>query len=146
MELLQLQYFQVVGRLEHMTDAAQSLHVTQSSLSKTIQRLEENLGVSLFDRRGRALRLNTFGRTFLARVDKALFELEQGQQEICDLSSPERGSAELAVYTAGGSVWFELCALVAAHPVSNTLPTTKRIIVLLRPIIDVIAPFKPAIY
>ncbi|QQE77115.1 LysR family transcriptional regulator [Alicyclobacillus sp. SO9] len=101
MELLQLQYFQVVARLEHMTEAARSLHVTQSSLSKTIQRLEEDLGVPLFDRRGRSLRLNTFGRTFLMRVNKALFELEQGRQEICDLSSPDRGSVELAVNTAG---------------------------------------------
>ncbi|MDQ0497110.1 DNA-binding transcriptional LysR family regulator [Paenibacillus brasilensis] len=42
MELLQLQYFQMVARLEHMTASAQRLHVTQSSLSKTIQRLEES--------------------------------------------------------------------------------------------------------
>ncbi|MFB5192166.1 LysR family transcriptional regulator [Alicyclobacillus fastidiosus] len=101
MELLQLQYFQVVARLEHMTDAARSLHVTQSSLSKTIQRLEEDLGVPLFDRSGRSLRLNQFGRTFLHRVERALFELEQGRQEISDLSSPESGSVELAVNTAG---------------------------------------------
>ncbi|WP_067932559.1 LysR family transcriptional regulator [Alicyclobacillus kakegawensis] len=101
MELLQLHYFQVVARLEHMTDAARSLHVTQSSLSKTIQRLEEDLGVPLFDRSGRTLRLNKFGRTFLHRVDKAMFELEQGKQEIRDLSSPESGSVELAVNTAG---------------------------------------------
>lgn len=44
MELLQLQYFLTVARLEHVTEAARSLHVTQSSLSKTIQRLEEDLG------------------------------------------------------------------------------------------------------
>jgi LysR family transcriptional regulator, transcription activator of glutamate synthase operon len=101
MELLQLQYFQVVARLEHMTDAARSLHVTQSSLSKTIQRLEEDLGVPLFDRNGRTLRLNKFGRIFLHRIDKAMFELEQGKQEVSDLSSPETGSVELAVNTAG---------------------------------------------
>lgn len=52
MELLQLQYFLTVARLEHVTEAARSLHVTQSSLSKTIQRLEEDLGVPLFDRTG----------------------------------------------------------------------------------------------
>ncbi|GGE35951.1 LysR family transcriptional regulator [Pullulanibacillus camelliae] len=100
MELLQLQYFQVVARLQHITAAAKSLHVTQSSLSKTIQRLEEDLGVPLFDRTGRVLRLNKFGRAFLNRVDKALFELAQGRQEISDLSSSESGSVELAVTTA----------------------------------------------
>lgn len=100
MELLQLQYFVAVARLEHMTEAARSLHVTQSSLSKTIQRLEEDLGVPLFDRIGRKLRLNEFGDRFLRRAERALFELEQGKQEIHDLSSPEQGTLELAVTTA----------------------------------------------
>lgn len=89
MELLQLQYFLTVARLEHVTEAARSLHVTQSSLSKTIQRLEEDLGVPLFDRTGRKLRLNEFGSRFLHRAERALFELEQGKQELSDLSSPE---------------------------------------------------------
>ncbi|MGG3467382.1 LysR substrate-binding domain-containing protein [Neobacillus pocheonensis] len=100
MELLQLQYFLTVARLEHVTEAARSLHVTQSSLSKTIQRLEEDLGVPLFDRIGRKLRLNEFGSRFLRRAERALFELEQGKQELSDLSSPEHGTLELAVTTA----------------------------------------------
>ncbi|MGO4372028.1 LysR family transcriptional regulator [Paenibacillus sp. MCAF20] len=100
MELLQLQYFLEVARLEHVTEAARSLHVTQSSLSKTIQRLEEDLDVPLFDRMGRRLRLNEFGSTFLRRAERALFELEQGKQELSDLASPEHGTLELAVTTA----------------------------------------------
>ncbi|MDY8023293.1 LysR family transcriptional regulator [Paenibacillus polymyxa] len=100
MELLQLQYFLAVARLEHVTEAARNLHVTQSSLSKTIQRLEEDLGVPLFDRTGRKLRLNEFGSRFLHRAERALFELEQGKQELSDLSSPEHGTLELAVTTA----------------------------------------------
>ncbi|KJD38225.1 LysR family transcriptional regulator [Paenibacillus polymyxa] len=100
MELLQLQYFLAVARLEHVTEAARSLHVTQSSLSKTIQRLEEDLGVPLFDRTGRKLRLNEYGSKFLHRAERALFELEQGKQELSDLSSPEHGTLELAVTTA----------------------------------------------
>ncbi|ETT69044.1 MULTISPECIES: LysR family transcriptional regulator [Paenibacillus] len=100
MELLQLQYFLAVARLEHMTEAARNLHVTQSSLSKTIQRLEEDLGVPLFDRVGRKLRLNESGSRFLRRAERALFELEQGKQELSDLSSPEHGTLELAVTTA----------------------------------------------
>lgn len=100
MELLQLKYFLTVARCEHVTEAAGKLHVTQSSLSKTIQRLEDDLGVPLFDRIGRKLRLNDFGRTFLQRTEKALFELEQGKREIADLSSPDQGTLQLAVTTA----------------------------------------------
>lgn len=100
MELLQLRYFLTVARCEHVTEAAGKLHVTQSSLSKTIQRLEDDLGVPLFDRIGRKLRLNDFGRTFLHRTEKALFELEQGQREIADLYNPDQGTLQLAVTTA----------------------------------------------
>lgn len=100
MELLQLQYFIAVARLEHMTEAARSLHVTQSSLSKTIQRLEESLGAPLFDRTGRQLRLNDYGSRFLPRAERALFELEQGQQELADLSDLKAGKLRLAVTTA----------------------------------------------
>lgn len=100
MELLQLKYFLTVARCEHVTEAAGKLHVTQSSLSKTIQRLEDDLGVPLFDRIGRKLRLNDFGRTFLRRTEKALFELEQGQREIGDLSNKDQGILQLAVTTA----------------------------------------------
>ena len=100
MELLQLHYFLAVARLEHVTEAARSLHVTQSSLSKTIQRLEEDLGVPLFDRTGRKLRLNQFGSSFLRRAERALFELEQGKQEISDLSGAEFGILKLAVTAA----------------------------------------------
>ncbi|MDO7907940.1 LysR family transcriptional regulator [Paenibacillus sp. JX-17] len=100
MELLQLQYFITVARLEHMTEAAHCLHVTQSSLSRTIQRLEEDLGVALFDRTGRNLRLNEFGSRFLRRVERSLLELEQGKQEIRDLANLEPCTLTLAVTTA----------------------------------------------
>jgi len=100
MELLQLQYFIELARLEHVTEAAKSLHVTQSSLSKTLQRLEEDLGAPLFDRKGRRLQLNEHGRSFLRRAERALFELEQGRREISDLSKREQGTLELAVTTA----------------------------------------------
>ncbi|ACT01546.1 LysR family transcriptional regulator [Paenibacillus sp. JDR-2] len=100
MELLQLQYFLAVAHSEHVTEAARSLHVTQSSLSRTIHRLEEDLGVSLFDRIGRKLQLNESGRRFLRRVERALFELEQGKLELSELASPDHGTLELGVTSA----------------------------------------------
>ncbi|MNC16611.1 HTH-type transcriptional regulator GltC [compost metagenome] len=58
------------------------------------------MGVPLFDRNGRRLRLNEFGISFLRRAERALFELEQGKQELRDLSSPEHSTLELAVTAA----------------------------------------------
>lgn len=62
MDLLQLKYFQTVAMHEHMTHAADELHVAQPSLSKAIGRLEEDLGIPLFDRIGRQIKLNQFGK------------------------------------------------------------------------------------
>ncbi len=100
MELLQLKYFQALAQSEHMTETADRLHVTQSSLSKTIQRLEQDVGAPLFDRIGRGLRLNDLGRTFLARAQRALVELDEGRREIAGLISPDTGTVSLAVTTA----------------------------------------------
>jgi DNA-binding transcriptional LysR family regulator len=99
MELLQLQYFQTVARLEHMTKAAKELRIAQPALSKTIARLEEDLGVPLFDRHSRQIRLNTFGTAFLKKVETALTVLEEGRREVADLAGMERGSISLATTT-----------------------------------------------
>lgn len=56
MELLQLFYFRETAKTENMTEAAGILHITQPSLSKAIARLEEELGVPLFDRSRHRLR------------------------------------------------------------------------------------------
>lgn len=97
MDLLQLKYFQVTAQLEHMTRAAEKLSLAQPSLSQSIAKLEEELGVPLFDRQGRRIQLNQFGRTFLKRVERAFLELDEGKREVADLAGLELGSVALAV-------------------------------------------------
>jgi DNA-binding transcriptional LysR family regulator len=97
MDLLQLRYFQTVARLEHVTKAARQLSIAQPSLSQTIARLEEELGVPLFDRKGREIRLNQFGAVFLQRVERIFGELEDARHEIADLAGMEHGRIALAV-------------------------------------------------
>lgn len=115
MELLQLKYFQTVARTEHMTKAAQELRIAQPALSVTIARLEEELGVPLFDRIGRQIRLNTFGQAFLRKVDAALGALEDGRREIADLAGLERGSVLLATTTLN-RVSELLAPFLSEHP------------------------------
>lgn len=95
-ELLQLQYFRTVAKMEHMTNAAKELRIAQPALSKTISRLEEDLGVPLFDRNNRQIKLNAFGKAFLKSVDTALSVLEEGRREVADLAGMERGSIRIA--------------------------------------------------
>lgn len=97
MDLLQLKYFQVVAQLEHMTRAAERLSLAQPSLSQSIAKLEEELGVPLFDRQGRRIHLNQFGRVFLKRVERIFLELDEGKREVADLAGLEQGAIALAV-------------------------------------------------
>ncbi|MBC9785370.1 LysR family transcriptional regulator [Heliobacterium chlorum] len=97
MDLLQLKYFRMTAQLEHMTKAAQKLNIAQPSLSKTISRLEEELGVSLFDRQGRQIRLNSFGKAFLRRVENVFMELNEGKRELQDLAGLDQGVVSFAV-------------------------------------------------
>lgn len=69
MLLSQLKYFQVVAKYEHISHAAEELHVAQPSLSVTISKIEKELGVPLFDRKGRNIILNDAGKRLLAHVN-----------------------------------------------------------------------------
>ncbi|MFC4809307.1 LysR family transcriptional regulator [Paenibacillus sp. GCM10023250] len=96
MELTQLDYFLTVSRLQHMTMAAKALNVTQPALSHAISKLENELGVPLFDRGGRNLRLNRYGAAFAKWVDEALTSIRKGMQEIEESSSPDTGVIPLS--------------------------------------------------
>lgn len=97
MELLQLKYFQVVARHEHMTQAANELLVLQPALSKTIARLENNLGAPLFDREGRNIRLNSFGKIFLERVNRIFYELDEGTRQVQEMAGLYNGIITLSI-------------------------------------------------
>jgi DNA-binding transcriptional LysR family regulator len=99
MDLLQLRYFQAVARREHLSQAAAELRIAQPSLSRAIARLEADLGVPLFDRVGRGLRLNRFGAGFLRRVDRALGELDDARRELTDAAGLDNGSIAVAAET-----------------------------------------------
>lgn len=95
MDLHALEQFLVVARVEHLSRAAEELRVAQPSLSRTIARLESELGTPLFDRGGR-LRLNDQGRIFRQHVERSLGELSEGRRAIADA---DIGSVRLASET-----------------------------------------------
>jgi DNA-binding transcriptional LysR family regulator len=135
MDLLQLRYFRTVARLEHMTRAAQELYISQSSLSKTITLLERELGVSLFDRQGRQIRLNQYGEVFLKRVEQVFAALEDGQRELADLVGGKQGQITLAsmgLYLLPGllQAFLErhpgISIRLSSHPQQETLAQLER--------------------
>lgn len=78
MTLLQLQYFKTLAKVLHYTQAAKELHIAQPSLSYSIGELEKELGVKLFDKENRKIRLTAYGEQFLPYAEKALALLDEG--------------------------------------------------------------------
>jgi DNA-binding transcriptional LysR family regulator len=91
----QMEYFRVAGRLQHMTRAAQELGMSQPALSRSIGRLERELGVPLFHHVGRSVRLTRYGEAFLARIDRALHEVDEARRELSDMTGAETGTVAL---------------------------------------------------
>nr|WP_255654877.1 LysR family transcriptional regulator [Cohnella sp. REN36] len=91
----QLQYFVQVARLQHVTKAAEELHVAQSAVSRQIHRLEEELGVRLFMQRGRNVQLTPVGQLFLKRAETILHDLDRAVTEIHEFLDPEVGEIRL---------------------------------------------------
>jgi len=82
MNILQLRYFATVARLESISKASELLFVSQSALSKNISKLEDELGIPLFTRRGKRLLLNAQGVRFLESCTRVLQEVDDAVAEI----------------------------------------------------------------
>ncbi|MCI3275936.1 LysR family transcriptional regulator [Streptomyces cylindrosporus] len=113
-----LAHFAGVARTEHVTRAAQELQVPQSTLSRAMVRLEQDLGVDLFARRGRTVSLTPVGRTFLTHVERALAEIERAAEEVRADADPTTGKVAFGfLHTLGAETVPALIqAFRADHP------------------------------
>lgn len=113
MEIQQLEYFKVVAETEHMTNAAEMLNISQPALSKSISNIEQEIGVPLFDRQGRSIVLNRYGKLFLESVNTILEEYNRAKQEINALIMPGYGEVSFGfIHTLGMEIVPELMAHV----------------------------------
>jgi DNA-binding transcriptional LysR family regulator len=76
MELRHLRYFVTVAEEQNVTQAAKRLHVSQPPLSRQIRDLETEMGIALFERSGKAIRLTEAGKTFLLEARAVLQRAE----------------------------------------------------------------------
>lgn len=90
-EMRRMRYFLAVADRKNFTRAAESLHVSQPSLSIQIAALERELGTPLFDRLGKQVALTQAGELLLDYAQRALGELEQGIRAVQDLKGAKRG-------------------------------------------------------
>ena len=102
MEISQLQYFQAVARVRHFTKAAEACAVSQSALSRSIAKLEEELGVRLFARRSRHVELTQAGEHFLYHVDRVLRELAEAKRELTQQETKGGGTVNVSFFHSFG--------------------------------------------
>jgi DNA-binding transcriptional LysR family regulator len=118
MELRQLRHFIKVVELGNFHRAADALHVTQQALSASISRLEESVGVTLFERGPNGIALTTFGEKLLERARLICAESGRVQQELRELQDAETG----VVRVGAGAFFLErllpaaLCDYGRTHP------------------------------
>lgn len=97
MELQPLRYFMTVARAQSFVRAADQLGISQPSLSQQIQKLERELGVSLFDRLGRSLKLTPYGEALHHSAERILRAVEAAQTSIACLKSEDSGELKVGV-------------------------------------------------
>ena len=91
MEMRHLRYFVAVALEQNVTRAAAKLHVSQPPLSRQIRDLEGELGVELFHRTGKSVRLTDAGRVFLEEARAVLRRAEEAVNTVRAVAAGERG-------------------------------------------------------
>lgn len=104
MDLLQLRYFIAVAETEHVTHAAESLNVAQPALTKTIKKLEKEIGFPLFERKGRGITLSKCGKYLYDYVAEAVKVIERAPGAVARFASDIKDVVKLNVLAASDCV------------------------------------------
>ena len=97
MDVEKLRYFRIVAQEQHITRAAQKINITQPSLSSIISNMENELGVKLFDRVGRQIVLNKYGKVFYEGIDAMLDTYDSTIAKVEALKVDNVGDIKIAV-------------------------------------------------
>ncbi|MDF2232893.1 LysR family transcriptional regulator [Albimonas sp. CAU 1670] len=94
--LLPLQYIDAVARTGSIRRAAETLNITSTALNRRILAMEEELGVPIFERLPRGVRLSTAGELLIHHIRAQISDLERVRGQIADLSGVRRGHVTIA--------------------------------------------------
>jgi LysR family transcriptional activator of glutamate synthase operon len=113
-----LRTFIEVARLEHLGRASETLQQDPSTVSRKIARLEQEIGVPLFERIGRSIRLTQAGKRFVGRAERLLSDLREAVADAEGAVSAESGEVRVGFLHTVGARWLpeRLAAFLRAHP------------------------------
>lgn len=106
MELRQLEYFMEVTKHLNFTRAAEELCVAQSAISKSIKKLEEELGVLLFNRVDKKVFLTAEGEALLRHARRILEQVRHAREEMEEMRGLEKGEVRIGLPSMIGSYYF----------------------------------------
>ena len=95
MTLQELRYFCVTAEVLHYTRASRLLYISQPSLSYAINKLEQELGVPLFEKNGKRVNLTKYGEEFLPYAKRALTEISEGIEHLREMKVPSSGGISM---------------------------------------------------
>jgi DNA-binding transcriptional LysR family regulator len=132
MTLEQLAIFIAVAEREHLTRAADAIHLTPSAVSSAIKNLEQHYGVELFHRVGRRIELTDTGRIFLGEARETLARARSAELVLSELGGLMRGTLSVHASQTIASYWLppRLMAFRAAYPgieLTLTLGNTRTV-------------------
>ena len=118
MDIRTMQYFLAVIREGTISAAAESLHVAQPSLSRQMKELEEQLGVTLFERGNRKITLTEEGRVLRRRAEELVRLMQLTQEEIARVRHRLTGSIRIGAGESQAFRYFAeaAAALLKEHP------------------------------
>lgn len=116
MEFSNLKYFYETARFEHVSRAAEELHVVQPALTKSIKALENELGVKLFYKSGRNIKLNEYGKFLFEQLTPILSEIENLPLTIKQKKDAVRNTVSINVLSASTIITDAIVSFKKAHP------------------------------
>ena len=116
MELTQLTYFLTVAQMQHMTRAAEALHIAQPALTKSVQRLESELGVPLIARKGRGIALTPYGQRLADELQQPLNQLSHIPEVMRQMANQQARTLHVCVLAASDLVTDAAVRFRQTHP------------------------------
>ncbi|MDO4290056.1 MAG: LysR family transcriptional regulator [Eggerthellaceae bacterium] len=116
MDLQQMTYFLEVARTEHVTNSARRLHIAQPALTQSIHRLEHELGVELFERSGRGIKLTPAGAYLRDRIAPAVESLRTATGDVRAFAEQSERTVSVGIYAASTLAVDAIAAYKEHHP------------------------------
>ena len=118
MDISRLRYFVVTAEERSISRAAERLHITQPPLTRHIQSLEKELGVSLFNRTSGGVELTDAGKTVLSHARAIKTQVEQATEQVRKVARGQAGRIDIGIYGSAmlDSIPKILGAYSSSHP------------------------------